>query len=243
MTNLQNGIKNSNKQVSSLQNIFYKEAEDIFNNKILKIGNIEIELTEIEFYFYEQQHLDSYVHKNNLQQTTSNYLYVHQQAWNRGGIDITFGDGIYYGGILIRGIKHNNCYISGSATVKKYISNLINPSIYTYGDLQQYFFNLQQNGFLINNNLSKNNVLCSTRVGLNQNNPLYANALYRFIREDCLNANKSQFCGNSYGNVKERTKIKAISNLALNYQTNEKSAIEDIKKNLVLVENIELFKQ
>ena len=243
MISLQNLISNSNKQISSLQNIFYKEAEDIFNNKILKIGNIEIELTEVEFYFYEQQHLDPYVHKNNLQRTTSNYLYVHQQAWNRGGIDITFGDGIYYGGILIRGIKHNNCYISGSATVKKYISNLINPLFSNHGDLQRYFFNIQQSAFLKNSNLPKNKVLCSTRVGLNQNNPSYANALYRFIREDCLNVDKSHFSGNNYDNLKERTKIKAISNLALNYPTNEKSAIEDIKKNLALIENIKLFKQ
>ena len=151
--------------------------------------------------------------------------------------------GIYYGGILIRGIKHNNCYISGSATVKKYISNLINPLFSTHGDLQQYFFNIQQSAFLKNSNLPKNNVLCSTRVGLNQNNPSYANALYRFIREDCLNVDKSHFSGNNYDNLKERTKIKAISNLALNYPTNEKSAIEDIKKNLALIENIKLFKQ
>ena len=32
MISLQNLIRNSNKQISSLQNIFYKEADDIFNN-------------------------------------------------------------------------------------------------------------------------------------------------------------------------------------------------------------------
>lgn len=240
---LQNNISNSNKTIGSLQNIFYNESINILNSKILEIPNHRIELTEVEFYFFEcDKHSDPYVHVDNLQKNTSNYLYVHKQAWIRGGIDITFGNNNYFGGILIRGIKHNDDYISGSATVKKYLANLIDTSITNHISLQEYFEKNKLEIYLINNETKKNRILHSSRVGLNLYKDVnYANALYRFIREDYLNASKENL--KSYNNLKERTKIKAISNLTLGYETNENKAIEDVISNKELFENIKLFKK
>jgi hypothetical protein len=231
----------NNKDISSMQKFFFELANNLLNNKVLKIGELEIELTEIEFYFFDcNNHNDEYVHIDELQKT-SDYLYVHKQAWRRGGIDITFGSNDYYGGILIRGIKHNNFYISGSATVKKYIASLINTSINDYKELQEYFQINKLLISLIDKNINNYKILHSTRIGLNlEKSPKYANALYRFIREDYLNeTNKEIF--KSYNNLKERTKIKAISSLTLGYNTNEEVAVNAIKSNNTLFENINLF--
>ncbi len=239
---LNENIEKSDKDIASSQKIFFEISKNLLNTKLLKINeNIEIELTEVEFYFFDcLNHPDTFVHIDELQKTT-NYLYVHKQAWSRGGIDITFGNDKYFGGILIRGIKYKDSYISGSATIKKYISNLIDNSINNYKSLQDYFEKNKKTISLIENENKNMKVLHSTRVGLKSiNNPKFANALYRFIREDYLDEiDKSKFA--SYNNLKERTKIKAISSLTLDYLTNEKSAIEDIKNNSFLYNNIKLF--
>ena len=174
-------------------------------------------------------------------QKTADYLYVHKQQWNRGGIDITFGDNKYFAGILIRGIKYNDYYFSGSATVKKEISRLINPTINQHKVLQDYFEENTKKISLIEKNINNYNVFHSTRIGLNKEKDIfYANALYRFIREDYLNeTNKDKF--KSYTNLKERTKIKAISKFTLNYQTTEQSAIEAVESDDTLNKSINLF--
>ncbi len=231
------------KNISSMQKVFFETARNILNEKVLKIGQLEFELTELEFYFFEcNNHEDPYVHIDDLQKT-SNYLYVHKQPWIRGGIDITFGDSTYFAGILIRGIKHNSSYISGSATVKKYIASLIDNSIGDYKKLQEYF---QENKLLISlidKNINNHKILHSTRIGLNlEKNPKYANALYRFIREDYLDeTNKEIF--KSFSNLKERTKIKAICRFTLGYETNEKTAIETVESNNILLDNINFYLQ
>lgn len=239
---LHNEICTSDKTIESLQKIFYETAKHLLKTKVLKILDQEIELTEIEFYFFTcDNHSDPYVHIDSLQKS-SNKLYVHKQAWDRGGIDITFGNGRYFGGILIRGIKHNNNYISGSATVKKYIANKIDTSIDKHRDLQKYFEINQSEIFLIDKYplTDIQLVLHSTRVGLNSEKDInYANALYRFVTEDYLISSIQNF--ESYTNLKERTKIKAISYLTLKYPTNEKAAIKSIESNKVLCRNIKNF--
>ena len=80
---LHNKIYTSDNTIESLQKIFYTTANHILNTKVLKILDLEIELTETEFYFFTcDNHSDPYVHIDSLQKT-SNKLYVHKQAWNR----------------------------------------------------------------------------------------------------------------------------------------------------------------
>lgn len=75
-------------------------------------------LVEIEFYYYNQQHPDPFTHKDPLQLTCGRW-YFHRQGnkYRSGsfkGIDLTFGDGETFGGILIRSIAApDNTIIDG----------------------------------------------------------------------------------------------------------------------------------
>ena len=226
------------------QVIFYEISQKLMNNYVLKIGEIEIELCEIEFYYFDcKNHSDPYVHIDDLQKDTFNKLYIHKQAWNRGGIDITFGNGSYYGGILIRGIKYKNAYIAGSATVKDYIATLICDN---HGKehtiLQTQCDSLNAHLLKKENNLNYL-IYLSTRIGLkNDKNEKFAESLYRFVREDYLYAkNDSNF--NSYKNLKDRSKLKAIVDLIGLKGSNEKSTKEKIEKNdSFLCANIKILK-
>jgi len=226
------------------QVVFYEVSKKIMNNYTLKISDKEIELCEIEFYYFDcKNHSDPYVHIDDLQKNTFNKLYIHKQPWNRGGIDITFGNNEYYGGILIRGIKYNNEYISGSATVKDYIANLIsNNHSKKYKDLQNECDNL--NAHLFKQNKELNNIVyLSTRIGLNNNkNENFAKFLYRFVREDYLYAdNDTNF--KSYKNLKDRSKLKAILDLIGTKQSNEKSTKQNIEQDNILSTNINKIKK
>lgn len=207
--NLQNKIMKSNGSISQMQDIFYDFAKEIMNDHVLVINNIKIELTEIEFYYFDQnKHADPYVHTDSLQKDTSEYLYVHKQAWARGGVDLTFGDTFFSGGMLIRGIKAENKFISGSATVKKYISGLLNSDFSAHNELQNFFETSRKNIFLILNFNGDHKIYRSARIGLNpEKEERFCNALYRFAREDYLHAKKDDFLI-GYNNLKDRTKFK-----------------------------------
>ena len=225
------------------QVVFYEITQKLMNNYVLKIGEIEIELCEIEFYYFDcKNHSDPYVHIDDLQKNTFNKLYIHKQAWNRGGIDITFGDGSYYGGILIRGIKYNNEYIAGSATVKDYIASLIcSNQPKEHKNLQTQCDNLNAHLSKKENNLNYL-IYLSTRIGLKEDkNKEFAKSLYRFVREDYLYAkNDSNF--NSYKNLKDRSKLKAILDLMEIKGSNEKSTKDKIKEDKTLCANIKKVK-
>jgi len=119
---LQEEIEKSNGDIKKLQCLFYKISKDIMKNYVLQIDDLKIELKELEFYLFDcEKHPDIYVHQNDIQKNTSNFLYVHDSWGNRGGLDLTFGNGKYYGGILIRGIKIDGKYISGPVKLRNYI--------------------------------------------------------------------------------------------------------------------------
>jgi 3-methyladenine DNA glycosylase Mpg len=183
-------------------------ANSILNKKLLKIQSIEIELTEIEFYFFDKNtHNDPFVHQDSLLKDTCNYIYVHKKAWQRGGMGISFGNGEFLGSILIRGIKHKGYFIAGSATVKKYIASLLDASIMQHEQLQEYFKKHKKGTFLISSDDKKFKIYSSYRVGLNKNkSKIYADAKYRFARQDYLNAPKDNNF-ESYANLKNKTKF------------------------------------
>ncbi|MDY0117239.1 MAG: hypothetical protein RBR59_06670 [Sulfurimonadaceae bacterium] len=201
-------IDKSDKSIPTMEEIFYNAAKSIFNEKILKIRNIKIELTEIEFYFFDSKtHNDPFVHQDNLLKDTYNFIYVHKKAWQRGGAGITFGNGSYKGSILMRGIKHNGSYIAGSANVKKYLASLISNDIKEHKQLQEYFYTYQKEISLVVSHDKNFTIYRSSRIGLNKDKSQnYADAKYRFVREDYLLAPKDKnFL--SYSNLKERTKL------------------------------------
>jgi len=244
---LQAELENSNSTNKLQQYLFYRITKDLMNYFVLKIDTLEIEFTEVEFYYFEcQYHADPYVHLDLLQKKSSEYLYVHKKAQGRGGIDLTFGNGKFFGGILIRGIKDGKTFISGPAKVREYISEKMKIKECDHEVLQKCFKNLKKKDRLSlqkRDKLQEYDVLHSTRIGLNPEvDEKYCNALYRFVRLDSLEAKNDEMF-TTYTNLKERAKLKAISYLTgvCKKFGNEKSTIEKVEKNDQLSKNIENY--
>lgn len=83
-------------------------AKRLLLGHVICINDKDIELTEIEFYFFHaNKHPDNYTHPHNRE--------AGQWRLHKQGIDLTF-DGTVEGqdgGILIRGIKINNEFVNG----------------------------------------------------------------------------------------------------------------------------------
>jgi len=241
---LQEKIKNSTHSIIEMQHIFYNTAKEIMNDCMLKIDKIEFELTEIEFYYFDcNNHCDIYVHQNELQKETSGFLYAHKSSWgNYGGLDLTFGNGEYYGGILIRGIKIKNNFIAGPAVLRNSIVETIDKNIASYTEFQKYLSVNKENIFLKpKENKTDFRILHSTRCNLGKKeNKEFRSALYRFVREDFLKA-KQEKSFKSSDNLKETSMLKAISKLTLNYDCNEPSTIKKIYENEILLQYINNF--
>lgn len=112
-------IKNFNELIDNKQakNRFSELANYLMKKCCLLVGTTTIELMEIEFYYKSNEHNDCNTH-GDPNQLTSNGWYIHKwgtgyKSGNYKGLDITFGNGVDYGGILIRGIKIKNEYIAG----------------------------------------------------------------------------------------------------------------------------------
>ena len=248
---LQKEIEKSAYSVEELQSLFYKTSKNIINNYILQIDNLRIELKELEFYFFDcEKHPDIYVHQNELQKETSNFLYVHDSWGNYGGLDLTFGNKKYYGGILIRGIKLNTAYIAGPATLRNYIMEHLGKKFNTYSDMQKYFNEIRNKICLIkkNGSSSATEIMHSTRYGLGKKeNPIYKNALYRFLDVNYLNTGTQDFF-NSKKNINEITRIKTISYLSgvskdKKLSKDAQKEREKLQSNQVFLNYIEKFKQ
>ncbi|EOR96409.1 hypothetical protein ADIARSV_0409 [Arcticibacter svalbardensis MN12-7] len=80
--------------LASFDTIADKFSKDIQ----LKVNDEYYRIVDFEFYTYSEKLPDPHTYKNDLQ-LQSNKLYLHGS-----GIDITFGDGKNYGGILIRSV-------------------------------------------------------------------------------------------------------------------------------------------
>ena len=78
---------------------FDRIAKELFTNYKLLVNESEYRLIDIEFYYYDDKVFrDVYAHQHP-SQLNSGKWYFHGS-----GVDITIGNGINFGGILIRGI-------------------------------------------------------------------------------------------------------------------------------------------
>jgi len=108
-------MKNLNEIFETTKNIsiqagFDELANYLMNKCVLEINNDEYRIAEIEFYYFdEKKHNDIHTHRDKCQKK-SNVFYFHP-----AGVDITFGNEHYYGGILLRSIINlqTNEYIIG----------------------------------------------------------------------------------------------------------------------------------
>ncbi|QCT94655.1 hypothetical protein FE773_05530 [Caminibacter mediatlanticus TB-2] len=245
---LQNEIEKNYSQLSieKLQKIFYCHAKKLLNEYLLKIENLEIEILDIEYYYFSDNHQDIYVHKKEKQKISQKksskiiQLYVHEKN-NRGGIDIVFGRGNYYGGILIKGINIIN--INGEHTiginkVKNKIAKTFNISD-DYKELQDFFDNTDIT--LIKKSNQKNDkIFVSIREGLNSLECKYKFALYRFIKSVKINEKYDL----TYKDLKNKSKILAINywifdkKIKLNvFKKNSKDLFVDIEKHYNIINN------
>lgn len=80
-------------------------AAQLLSNFRVRIKNHLYKMNEIEFYYYcPKKHPDPYVHRHD-DQTKKACWYFHRKEGSFKGLDITFGDGPCYGGILIRSLE------------------------------------------------------------------------------------------------------------------------------------------
>ena len=151
---------------------FDEVAKEILNNYLLKINSNKYRITEIEFYYNDEcsinNHPDPYIYKDNIQQSCGKW-YFHRKG--RGGLDITFGKGKSYGGILLRGLQNTKAhydYIDGPLLVSDRIlekANKINEMKKIIE--KKKIFDSKNSIYLIKmKQLSKSTIYKTTRVGL-----------------------------------------------------------------------------
>ncbi|MBN1184308.1 MAG: hypothetical protein JXB49_18605 [Bacteroidales bacterium] len=156
---------------NSLEKHFNTVAYLIMNHSILEIDKNSYRLTEIEFYFYNEDfHEDPYIHKHRLQLMTGQWYF------HGSGLDITFGDGKNYGGILIRGIKSltgdENSFISGPL-------NVVQEIFSSFGNIgiKDHLFRIIET-----NDIPSEDIVKSTRVGLKEKEPTgFKEKYYRYL--------------------------------------------------------------
>jgi len=120
--------KNDGGNIQKHEGLFYEFMYEFMNQWCLKVENAMYEIVEAEIYYCDasdkfakdldlkaNKHLDPYVHLNDKQKECG--FYEHGS-----GMDITFGNERFYGGILIRGVKRKVTqevteYIMGPTTV------------------------------------------------------------------------------------------------------------------------------
>ena len=196
------------------QDVFSKYANKLMNEYCLKVDDKKYNLIEIEFYFYDKEnHPDPYIYCNEKQKECGEFYF------HGSGMDITFGNGKCYGGILIRSIMNEEGqYINGSL---KLLEELFCDEI----DKLKIE--------LIEKDIGKKNIFCSTRVGL-QAHPLdyelltkyenfipYIFRLYRFIVDYSCSKNK----------CKDKTKIAFYEHLKNENKPRPNYKQDSIKEN------------
>lgn len=98
-----------NTPTSALQH-FSNIARFLLNNCVVRAGNRTFHLREVEFYYKDlSAHPDLFTHGDPVQLEMGRWYFHRTNGEYRGGtykgLDITFGDGQTFAGILIRGLQ------------------------------------------------------------------------------------------------------------------------------------------
>lgn len=94
MNTIKLNFLNENEMITQFNHL----SNQLFNKYVLIVNGVAYRLVDIEFYAFAETFKDPYTHKH-VQQLSNGKFYLHGS-----GMDITFGDGVNFGGILIRGI-------------------------------------------------------------------------------------------------------------------------------------------
>jgi hypothetical protein len=156
--------------VKDFEGSFNRIASELMNEYVLKVENTEYRVTEIEFYYKDDMHNDTYIHSHPLQKTKGKWYF------HGSGIDLTFGSEEAFGGILLRAIYNLN---SGA-----YIYGPINIITEIFGNIHSIFEINLSFGF-VSTKVGQFNFeepIHVPRVGLNSNkNSKMYEKPYRFL--------------------------------------------------------------
>ena len=204
------------KNINNYQVVFSEYANKLMNEYCLKVDDKKYNLIEIEFYFYDKEnHPDPYIYCNEKQKECGEFYF------HGSGMDITFGNRICYGGILIRSIMNQKGeYINGSLILLEEL----------FGDK----IDKSKIELIEKEDIEKKDIFCSTRVGL-QAHPLdyelltkykknfipYIFRLYRFIVDYSCSKNK----------CKDKTKIAFYEHLKNENKPRPNYKQDSIKEN------------
>ena len=164
-------MQGSYKDFESLEKHFNNLAGLLMNRIILYVNDKQYRFSEIEFYFFSPGfHEDPYVHRNKMQKETGLWYF------HGSGLDITFGDRINHGGILLRGMKRICCekeyFVSAPL-------NVVNEIFSALGNIcrQEQVFRLAET-----DQLNEEEIVRSARIGLKAKEPAgYKEKYYRYI--------------------------------------------------------------
>lgn len=174
----------------SIKESFNKVAEKIFNDIQLEVNDNYYRVLDIEFYYFAPLVFeDIYAHQHQEQLKMGNWYF------HGSGIDITFGNGKNYGGILIRAIAKLSGDISRDENfIEKEIHGPLNVKT-EIGSKLHDVFNQTPNIFQLHD-VSRDrmpplmkmptHIIRTSRIGLNETKDIttqkeYFNGKFRFV--------------------------------------------------------------
>ena len=88
---------------------FTRIAEVLLNRAVLRVNGASHRLIEIEFYYNITGHADDFAHSHPVQALSGRWYFHRTGESYRGGsfkgLDLALGDGVGYGGVLLRGLE------------------------------------------------------------------------------------------------------------------------------------------
>lgn len=176
---------------------FQSIAEQLLNRTVLLINEDPYRLREIEFYYKNNQHPDSFTHGHEVQLSCRRwYLHSMGKGYKNGsfkGLDLTFGDSKSHGGILIRSLEGpEDLFVHGSSLCVDHILERTGLDSVVQLDEQigRCFADDPLNPVRLvqRNDLKAEKIWQSSRVGLSlkkahtqKEMPRYYGAPYRFL--------------------------------------------------------------
>lgn len=171
---------------------FLELANVILNNVSLHVNDKTFRICEIEFYYHNNEHPDTYTHCSDEQQMNCKF-YFHKYkngSYKSGtykGLDITLSPNKNtYFGCLIRSLYdvNNNIFIEGPC---KLVNAIL--SQYECNDVKEFVENKElpldiyddtYGFYIMDDNMRYEQIFCGPRIGLSDKYPAFRDLKYRY---------------------------------------------------------------
>ena len=174
-------------------NCFKDLAEYLLEEVIIKVKDKKYRICEIEFYYYSDDHLDEYVHKDK-DQLENGKIYFHKKGGNYKsgtfkGMDLVLSQGKdNYFGILIRAIYDidEDNFISGPCNSVNEILNILGyDNVKSYMESRKHKlvdFHGKDDITVCEYELESEDIYVGSRIGLNKDkNEDFFDKKYRYV--------------------------------------------------------------